>query len=37
VVQAEIAHAFRAAFLVIASFAAIGGVLAWTIPARRIG
>jgi len=37
VVQDEIAHAFRAAFLVIAAFAAAGGVLAWTIPVRRIG
>ena len=37
VVQAEIAQAFRAAFLVIAGFAALGGVLAWTIPVRRIG
>ena len=37
VVQDEIAHAFRAAFLVIAGFAAAGGVLAWSIPVRRIG
>ena len=37
VVQAEIAQAFRAAFLVIAAFAAAGGVLAWSIPVRRIG
>jgi predicted MFS family arabinose efflux permease len=37
VVQGEIAHAFRAAFLVIAGFAALGGVMAWSIPVRRIG
>ena len=37
VVQGEIAHAFRAAFLVIAGFSALGGVMAWTIPVRRIG
>jgi EmrB/QacA subfamily drug resistance transporter len=37
VVQGEIAQAFRAAFLVIALFAALGGVMAWTIPVRRIG
>ena len=37
VVQAEIADAFRAAFLVIAAFSALGGVAAWTIPVRRIG
>jgi MFS family permease len=37
VVQGEIAHAFRAAFLAIAVFAAAGGVLAWSIPVRRIG
>jgi EmrB/QacA subfamily drug resistance transporter len=34
--HAEIAAAFRAAFLTIAAFAAIGGVLAWSIPARRL-
>jgi hypothetical protein len=37
VVQAEIAQAFRAAFLVIAGYSALGGVLAWSIPVRRIG
>ncbi len=36
VVLAEVATAFRAAFLTIASFAAIGTVLAWTIPMRRL-
>jgi len=36
VVSAEIAGAFRAAFLAIAGFAGIGLVLAWTIPVRRI-
>jgi len=35
--QDEIAHAFRAAFLMIAGFAALGSVLAWSIPVRRIG
>ena len=35
--QAEIAHAFRAAFLTIAGFSLLGGVLAWSIPVRRIG
>ncbi len=35
-VTAEIAAGFRAAFLTIAAFAAIGMVLAWTIPSRRI-
>jgi MFS family permease len=34
--QAEIAAAFRAAFLTIAAFAAIGIALAWSIPARRL-
>jgi EmrB/QacA subfamily drug resistance transporter len=37
VVQAEIAHAFRAAFLAIAVFSALGGVIAARIPVRRIG
>ncbi len=32
----EIALAFRASFSMIAAFAAIGAVLAWTIPARRL-
>ena len=35
-VQAEIAGAFRAGFLTIAAFAAIGVALAWSIPARRL-
>jgi EmrB/QacA subfamily drug resistance transporter len=35
-VQAEIAAAFRAAFLTMAAFAAAGLVLAWSIPVRRI-
>jgi EmrB/QacA subfamily drug resistance transporter len=35
-VQAEIADAFRAAFLAIAAFTGIGLVLAWSIPVRRI-
>jgi hypothetical protein len=34
--QAEIAAAFRAAFLTIAGFAAAGVALAWSIPARRL-
>ena len=33
---AELARAFRAAFLTIAAFAAAGAVLAWSIPARRL-
>ncbi len=37
VVQGEIAEAFRIAFLAIASFAAVGSVMAWTMPVRRIG
>jgi EmrB/QacA subfamily drug resistance transporter len=36
VVQAEIAEAFRAAFLAMAAFTGIGLVLAWSIPVRRI-
>jgi EmrB/QacA subfamily drug resistance transporter len=36
VVQAEIAQAFRSAFLVIAGFAGMGAVLALSIPLRRI-
>lgn len=36
VVQSEIADAFRSAFLTIAGFTAIGAVLAWSIPMRRI-
>jgi hypothetical protein len=35
-IQAEIADAFRAAFLAIAAFTGIGLVLAWSIPVRRI-
>jgi hypothetical protein len=35
-VQAEIAQAFRSAFLVIAGFAGMGAVLALSIPLRRI-
>jgi EmrB/QacA subfamily drug resistance transporter len=34
--QAEVGSAFRAAFLTMAVFAAIGAVLAWTIPKRRL-
>jgi EmrB/QacA subfamily drug resistance transporter len=34
--RAEIADAFRAAFLTIAAFAAAGTALAWSIPARRL-
>lgn len=33
---AEVAGAFRAAFLVVAAFGAVGAVLAWTLPARRV-
>jgi len=36
VLRAEIGVAFQAAFLTIASFAAIGIALAWSIPARRL-
>ena len=36
VIQAEIAAAFRAAFLTIGGFAAMASVLAWSIPVRRI-
>jgi EmrB/QacA subfamily drug resistance transporter len=36
VLQAEIAAAFRAAFLTIAAFAAAGVALAWSIPTRRL-
>jgi EmrB/QacA subfamily drug resistance transporter len=36
IVQAEIAQAFRAAFLVIAGFAGAGALLAMSIPLRRI-
>ena len=34
--RAEIGGAFQAAFLTVASFSAIGTVLAWSIPARRL-
>lgn len=36
VVRAEIASAFRAAFLTIAGFAACAAVMAWSIPVRRL-
>ena len=36
VVQAEIGGAFRAAFMTIASFTAIGAWLAWSMPLRRV-
>lgn len=36
IIQAEIALAFRMAFLTIAGFALCGLVLAWTIPTRRL-
>jgi MFS family permease len=36
VVRMEIADAFRAAFLTIACFAALGAMLAWSLPVRRI-
>lgn len=36
VVQAEIGHAFRAAFAAIASFTAVGAWLAWSMPLRRV-
>jgi MFS family permease len=36
IVQAEIADAFRAAFVAIAMFAGTGAVLAWSLPVRRI-
>ena len=35
-VHADIARAFRAAFLTIAAFAAAGAALAWSIPTRRL-
>ena len=35
-IHAEIAGAFRAAFLTIAAFAVAGSALAWSIPARRL-
>ncbi|MGA3139368.1 MAG: MFS transporter, partial [Xanthobacteraceae bacterium] len=36
VVQGEIAGAFRAAFVTIAAFTAIGAWLAWSMPLRRV-
>jgi EmrB/QacA subfamily drug resistance transporter len=36
IIQAEIAGAFRAAFLTIAAFAVAGSALAWSIPSRRL-
>jgi EmrB/QacA subfamily drug resistance transporter len=36
VIQAEIGGAFRAAFVTIASFTAIGAWLAWSMPLRRV-
>lgn len=36
IVQAEIADAFRSAFLTIAAFAGIELLLAWTLPLRRV-
>jgi hypothetical protein len=36
IVQSEIADAFRAAFLMVAVFTAMGSWLAWTIPMRRL-
>jgi EmrB/QacA subfamily drug resistance transporter len=35
-VQAEIAEAFRAAFLTIACYPVLGAILAWTLPLRRM-
>ncbi|MBO0740520.1 MAG: MFS transporter, partial [Hyphomicrobiaceae bacterium] len=37
IILSEVGVAFRNAFLTIASFAAVGALLAWTIPSRRIG
>lgn len=37
VVQSEIGRAFRAAFVAIACFPALGAFMAWTMPVRRIG
>jgi EmrB/QacA subfamily drug resistance transporter len=36
VILAEVAVAFRAAFLTVAAFAGVGALLAWTIPMRRL-
>jgi hypothetical protein len=35
-ILAEVAVAFRAAFLTVAAFAGVGALLAWTIPMRRL-
>ena len=35
-VQAEIGHAFRAAFVTVAAFTGIGAWLAWSMPLRRV-
>jgi hypothetical protein len=35
-IGAEVAGAFRAAFLVVAGFAAVSATLAWTLPTRRV-
>jgi hypothetical protein len=35
-VQSEIAGAFRAAFVTVAAFTAIGAWLAWSMPQRRV-
>jgi len=37
VLQGEIAHAFRTAFLAIAGFSLLAGGMAWSMPVRRIG
>jgi hypothetical protein len=37
IILSEVGVAFRNAFLTIALFAGVGAVLAWTIPARRLG
>ena len=37
VLQGEIAHAFRVAFLAIAGFSLLAGGMAWSMPVRRIG
>jgi EmrB/QacA subfamily drug resistance transporter len=36
VIQTELAEAFRAAFLTVAAFTAIGASLAWSMPLRRV-
>jgi EmrB/QacA subfamily drug resistance transporter len=37
IILSEVGVAFRNAFLAVALFAAVGALLAWTIPSRRIG